>query len=202
MELIAVTNDRRTNEQLIGTLLDIESCIDAVILREKSKTDAEVIELITRLKESGFDASKIIVHGRADIAALTGINRVHLPGHGVPLPLIKEQFSALSFGKSVHSIEEAKAAYHAGANWLLYGHIFRTGSKEGLPPRGTEELFRIVESVPIPVYAIGGITPENLSALQQANVSGIAIMSSIFSANEPDKVVATYKRRIFHETNH
>ena len=72
MRLIAVTNDRMASEQLIRTLLEIEYSIDAVILREKSKTDAEVIDLIQTLKAAGFDESKIMVHGRTDIATMTG----------------------------------------------------------------------------------------------------------------------------------
>lgn len=196
MELITVTNDQMTNEQLLGTLLAIEQSIDAVILREKSKTDAELIELIRKLKASEFDDSKIIVHGRTDIAALSGIKKVQLPGHGVPLSLAKKHFPEISFGCSVHSFAEAEAACKAGADWLLYGHVFATGSKEGLPPRGTEELFHMIESLPVPVYAIGGITPENLSPLRQAGVSGVAVMSAIFGSREPDDAAAAYKEAI------
>ncbi|MCG7336681.1 thiamine phosphate synthase [Sporosarcina sp. ACRSM] len=193
MKLIAVTNDRIPNEQLIGTLLEIEQVIDAVILREKSKTDAEVIDLIQTLKASGFDSAKIIVHGRADIAAMTGIEKVQLPGHGAPLPLAKQQFPSLSFGRSTHSFEEAEAAYTAGADWLLYGHLFATDSKEGLSPRGTEELFQIVESLSIPVYAIGGIQPKHLPALKQSGVAGVAVMSSIFGNDNPRKAADGYR---------
>lgn len=193
MRLIAVTNSQMSNEQLIGTLLAIESSIDAVILREKSKTDVEVIDLIEQLKELRFDASKIIVHGRANIASMTGIEKVQLPGHGAPLPLVKQQFPALSFGRSVHSFEEAEAASTAGADWLLYGHLFASDSKEGLPPRGTEELFQIVESLPIPVYAIGGIQPKHLPALKQNGVAGIAVMSSIFGHATPRKAADGYR---------
>ncbi len=199
MRLIAVTNDRMASEQLIRTLLEIEYSIDAVVLREKSKTDAEVIDLIQTLKAAGFDESKIMVHGRTDIATMTGIKKVQLPGHGVPLALVKKHFPELSFGRSVHSIEEAEVAYKAGADWLLYGHLYATGSKDGLPPRGTEELFRIAASLPIPVYAIGGIKPEHLSPLHQGGIAGVAIMSSIFSSDEPDKVATAYKE-VFHAT--
>ncbi len=199
MQLIAVTNNQLSNERLISTLLTIESSVDAVILREKSKTDAEVIDLIEQLKESRFEASKIIVHGRADIAAMTGIDKVQLPGHGAPLPLVQKQFPVLSLGRSIHSFKEAEAAYTAGADWLLYGHVFATDSKEGLPPRGTEELFQIVESLPIPVYAIGGIQPKHLPALKQNGVAGIAIMSSIFGHANPRKAADGY-REVQHVT--
>ena len=200
MKLIAVTNDKMSTVELAETIIATEPYIDAVILREKMKTDIEVINLIQKLVGSGVNQSKLIVHGRADIATLCGINKVQLPGHGAPLPLIKEHFPDLSFGRSVHSYDEAEIAVKAGASWLLYGHLFETNSKEGLPPRGTEELSRIIESVAVPVYAIGGINPKHLSELQLAGVSGVAIMSSIFGSDDSVNAVKAYKEALHHVT--
>lgn len=197
MNLIAVTDDKMETAQLVETLCAIEPSIDAVILREKSKTDAEMIDLIQTLKTSGFNESKLIVHRRPDVATTVGIHKVQLPGHGLPLNLAKKHFPSLSFGRSVHSLKEAKAAYNDGADWVLYGHLFATGSKEGLPPRGTEELHQIADSIPIPVYAIGGIQPEHLSSLQPIGISGVAVMSTIFGSDEPDKAAASYKEGFY-----
>ncbi|WP_342514158.1 thiamine phosphate synthase [Sporosarcina sp. FSL K6-1522] len=193
MKLIAVTNDQMTTAQLLETLLTIEADIDAVILREKSKTDAEMVDLIQKLGESGFDQSKIIIHGRADMAVLTGILQVQLPGHSLPLAQVKKHFPNIAFGRSVHSFKEAEAAYQAGADWLLYGHVFTTASKEGLPPRGTTELIQIATQLPVPVYAIGGIRSEHLPSLQRAGISGVAFMSAIFNSHEPVTAIAAYK---------
>lgn len=193
MELMAITNNQMTTTQLLETLLVIEANIDAVILREKSKTAAEMMDLIQKLKETGFDQSKIIIHGRADMAVLTGISKVQLPGHGLPLAQVKKHFPNIAFGRSIHSFEEAEAAYQSGADWLLYGHVFTTASKEGLPSRGTTELMQIATQLPIPVYAIGGIKPEHLPSLQQAGVSGIAVMSAIFNSHEPATASVAYK---------
>lgn len=193
MKIIAVTDDKLETNQLLDTLLTIEASIDAVILREKSKTDSEVITFIEQLIEAGFDSTKVIVHRRINVASITGIKKVQLPGYDVPLALLRKQFPAISFGRSVHSIEEAEAAYKAGADWVLYGHIFATNSKEGLPPRGTDELFQIVESLPIPVYAIGGIQPHHLPQLNQGGVAGVAVMSSIFGSDHPKIAATTYK---------
>jgi thiazole tautomerase (transcriptional regulator TenI) len=193
MKVIAVTNDRMSNQQLVDTLLKIEPFIDAVILREKSKADAEIIDLIQKLRTAGFDETKIIVHSRTDIASITRIKKVQLPGYGLPLTLLKKQFPDILFGKSVHSYEEAEAAYKAGADWILYGHLFATNSKNGFPPRGTEELSRITTSHPIPVYAIGGIKPQHLSQLQQTGVAGISIMSAIFECDNPEAAAKAYQ---------
>ena len=193
MKVIAVTNDRMTSQQLIDTLLTIEPFIDAIILREKSKVDAEIIDLIQMLQTAGFDKTKIIVHKRTDIASIMGIKKVQLPGNSVPLALLKNQYPDILFGRSVHSFEEAETAYKAGADWILYGHIFTTTSKDGMPPRGSEELSRITEALPIPIYAIGGIKPYHLSQLQQAGVAGISIMSAIFESDNPLAAAKIYQ---------
>lgn len=196
MDIFAVTNSKMKNEELVKILLQIDQLIDGVILREKSKTDHEVYELIRQLKVKGFNKEKIIVHGRPDLAVLTGIERVHLPGHGLPILPLKKQFPTLTFGRSVHSFEEAQDAYRDGANWLLYGHIFSSPSKVGVPPRGTEELFQIAKSIPLPIYAIGGIKPEHLTHLQRENVKGVALMSAIFNAETPKQTLTTYQQAI------
>ena len=152
-----------------------------------------MLDLLQALVDSGFNRLKIMVHGRADIASLSKIPKVQLPGHGVPLPLVKEYFPNISFGRSVHSFREAEIAINEGADWLLYGHLFTTNSKEGLPPRGTKELYRITASTTIPVYAIGGIKPEHLPRLQQAGIAGVAVMSSIFGSDNSVQAAQAYK---------
>lgn len=192
MKLIAVTDDQQSISDLVKTLIAIEPYIDGVILREKSKSDKELLTLIHRLKEVQFDTKKIIVHAKPHLAVAEHIQNVQLPGRSEPLSIFKKQFTKLSFGKSVHSLEEAQSAANAGANSVLYGHIFDTNSKFGLAPRGTDELRQITESMDIPVYAIGGIQPKHIEQLRQLNITGIAVMSSIFNHENPKEAAKSY----------
>lgn len=80
-------------------------------------------------------------------------------------------------GVSVHSVEQAVQAQRQGADFLMAGHIFPTGCKPGLPPRGLEFLQQVCQAVTIPVYAIGGITPENAPTALKAGAEGVCIMS-------------------------
>ncbi|MDS9472076.1 thiamine phosphate synthase [Sporosarcina pasteurii] len=191
MKLIAVTNDRMSIDELIQTLLAIEPYIDAVILREKSKTDTEILKLIQKLKEVNFNVKKMIVHGKPTIANTEQIDKVQLPG-GLPLPDLMRQYPALLFGKSVHSLEEAIVAEADGAESVLYGHLFKTNSKPGLQPRGTDDLRRIVSSLTIPVYAIGGIRPSHIERLREVGIAGVAIMSTIFESEHPKNIAKEY----------
>lgn len=192
MKLIAVTNDRMPLVDLIETLEVIEPYMDAVILREKSKSKPDLLKLIRHLKESNFDDKKIIVHGNPEIAASEQVDYVQLPGRGFPLQILKEQFPTLSFGKSVHSFEEAKNAAAEGADSVLYGHLFQTNSKPGLQPRGIEEISKIAAGLEIPVYAIGGILPHHIKTLIDLNIAGIAVMSTIFNSEHPKEAAKSY----------
>src|SRR5699024_7828977 len=93
---------------------------------------------------------------------------VQLAYHSLPTPLVKEGYLNLAIGKSVHSLEEAMEAEKAGADYLLYGHIFESKSKPELLPKGLEQLSILTQSVDVPIIAIGGITVDNLPAIMDA----------------------------------
>ncbi|MFH4233425.1 thiamine phosphate synthase, partial [Acinetobacter baumannii] len=83
---------------------------------------------------------------------------------------MKEKFSYLHVGYSVHSLEEAVEAFKSGADSLVYGHVFPTECKKGVPARGLEEISDIARSLSIPIIAIGGITPENTKDILASEV--------------------------------
>lgn len=180
LKIIAVTNDQLSVNDLVNQIIAIHQQIDFVILREKSKSDNELFQIITKLKMSGFDINKIIIHNRADIALITGITKVQLPSYSLPLNELKKSFPTLSFGKSIHSYNEAKQALANHADWLLYGHIYETNSKPNVRPRGVDELVQITQNLPIPVYAIGGIKNKHITELKQYKIAGVAMKSTFF----------------------
>ncbi|MFK4998514.1 thiamine phosphate synthase [Bacillus sp. N9] len=88
----------------------------------------------------------------------------------------------------MHSLDEVDET----ADWLLYGHIFETACKDGATPRGINALHEITTHASCPVYAIGGIQPEHVELLRNAGASGIAVMSSIFSTDDPAATAKEY----------
>ena len=70
-------------------------------------------------------------------------------------------------------------AQQLGASYITAGHIFATDCKKGLPPRGLGFLKDICRRVDIPVYAIGGITEENMVSALEAGAEGVCIMSGL-----------------------
>ena len=190
MKLLGVTDDRLSVDELTLHLLRTAPFLDAIILREKSKSDEQLVDLVTRLASTEFPLDKLILHARPHLARRLKLKKVQLTGYGMSVRRAHQEFPELSFGCSIHSLKEAKVAMNEGADWLLYGHVFETPSKPGLPARGTEELFSIAQCSSIPVYAIGGIEPHHLPNLQQNHVAGVAVLSPMRSL----KTLQSYRK--------
>lgn len=200
MKLMAVTDDRQSVHDLASTIIGIKDKIDMVQIREKTKSAQEIISLIQYLLDGGVEKEKIILNDRLDIALLMGLLSVHLPEKGLPVKMVKQNFPHLKVGCSVHSYEGAKKAERDGADYVLYGHCFETNSKKGETPNGIEPLLEIIGELRIPVYAIGGITLNKIDTLQQVKADGIAVMSGIFSAEDPISTTKRYYEAIKHES--
>ncbi len=79
-----------------------------------------------------------------------------------------------------------------GCTYIIAGHIYDTDCKKGLEGRGLEFLKSVAESVDIPVYAIGGITTENISDVRNAGASGACIMSSAMTCDSPRYLIKRF----------
>jgi thiamine-phosphate pyrophosphorylase len=95
-------------------------------------------------------------------------------------------------GVSAHGLEEAREAELAGADFVVFGPVYYTPSKAAYgAPQGITALKKIVENLTLPVYAIGGIKPENVQAVMAAGVRGIALISAVSAAPDPRSAAAT-----------
>lgn len=88
----------------------------------------------------------------------------------------KEQKRIL-FGVSAHSLEEILLADGCGADYVFYSPVFETSCKPGAVPKGTDALEKICKKSPLPVYALGGILPENAVLCLKAGAAGVCVMS-------------------------
>ena len=176
--LIAVTKRKLCEREFLEQIERLaKSDIEAIILREKD-LDETAYEALAEsvLKLCGRYQKPCILHTFTDAAMRLGCPAIHLP-----LPVLLAQKEKLAgfkqIGVSVHSVEEARVAEAAEASYLTAGHIYETDCKRGLPGRGLSFLKEVCENVSIPVYAIGGITPEKLPELKAAGAAGGCIMS-------------------------
>lgn len=192
MEIHVISNGRQALDQFACIASKVEPYVSYIHLREKSRTAGELMSGIHHLTEQGVPLSKVIINDRADVARVAGACGVQLAYHSLPPRRVKQTFPELRVGRSVHSLEEAKRACEEEVDYILFGHIYPTGSKPDLQPRGLKELARIVDAVAIPVIAIGGIKPEHMADIRAAGASGFAVMSGITEAHDPLLAIQSY----------
>lgn len=177
----------------------IHSDVDYIHIREKTKSAADIMKIVSSLVAKGIPKEKLVVNDRMDVAVLHNIPNLHLPSHGFSIQEVKKFRPSFRIGRSIHSLEEAILCERDGADYLLYGHIFETSSKADLLPRGVERLEQICNNVNIPVIAIGGITPDTIERLRQTNVNGVAVMSYVMGSSDPKHALMKLKERVVEE---
>jgi hydroxymethylpyrimidine kinase/phosphomethylpyrimidine kinase/thiamine-phosphate diphosphorylase len=96
-------------------------------------------------------------------------------------------------GKSTHNLDEALQAEQDGADYIGFGAIYPTGSKNVTHIAGTVGLAGIRERIKIPVVAIGGITTSNACRVIDAGADALAVITSVLSAPRPDVAAAELK---------
>ncbi len=183
-------------EQLVEIVAEIHPYVAKIHLREKQKTARDLYQTMNLLTKGNVPMSKMVINDRVDVAFVTGAAAVHLAWHSLDVAVVKAKFPHLAVGCSIHSFEEGVRAQQNRTDYVVYGHIFFTNSKTGLKPKGLEELKKITEFLTVPVIAIGGILPENAKQVIQAGAKGIAVMSGIFDAHDPQAAVKAYKNVI------
>ncbi len=174
----------------------IQKDVDYFHIREKALNTRQLIEMIELLKEMRVPLSKVIINDRVDLAYMKKAAGIQLPYHGAPVSLVRKSFPDLKIGSSIHSLEDLKVAEGGGADFVLYGHIFETNSKPGKKPRGINQLKEITSYSSVPVIAIGGIKPSNISEVLGAGANGIAVMSGILLAEDPIISIKEYRQQL------
>ena len=186
-EIICVTNRSLCGGDLPAQIEKIAAARPkAIILREKDLPPEEYRELARAVMDICRKyGTQCILHSFTDAALELGADAIHLPLRMLmELPdSVKQGFRLI--GASCHSVEDALTAQRCGASYITAGHVFATDCKKGLPPRGLEFLRSVCESVSIPVYAIGGITPENLKDVRACGAAGGCIMSGLMKCDDP-----------------
>ena len=178
-EIVCVTNRALCGGDFLRRLDEIAACRpNAIILREKDLSEEEYTALAERAADiCGRYNTKLILHNFAGAAIKLGIKNIHLPLHKLA-EMSEEQRSYFDImGASCHSAEDAVTAERLGCTYITAGHIFATDCKKGLAPRGVDFLREICARVDIPVYAIGGISAENMRDIVQCGAAGGCIMS-------------------------
>lgn len=184
--LLLVTNRFRAVKPLPElTRAALAGGVNVVQVREKDLGREELRRLLAGVVEAAGDPTKVMVNGDAALATEFGIG-LHLPEYA---PIERPSGAGL-LSRAVH--DSPGAATTVAVDFAVAGHVFETASKPGRPPIGPSGLCEIVAVSPVPIVAIGGIAPERVGAVLSAGAVGIAVMSAINDAEDPESAARAF----------
>jgi thiamine-phosphate pyrophosphorylase len=159
-----------------------------VQLREKDWPSGRLLSLAERLRGRCRAAGvTFIVNDRVDLAVAVEADGVHLGQDDLPprvaRPLLRP---GMLLGVSTHSAEQARAAQAARADYVAVGSIFPTATKAGFELVGPGLLRELRPEMRVPLIAIGGITAANAGEAIRAGADGVAVISAVCGAPDPE----------------
>ncbi|HWR57867.1 MAG TPA: thiamine phosphate synthase [Thermodesulfovibrionales bacterium] len=181
-----------TPEDMVSAVL--EAGAGWIQYREKARTRREIYLESLRLRELTREfGAALIVNDHADIALAVEADGVHLGQDDLPLREARSLMGSRIIGISTHSPAEAVDAERGGADYIGFGPVFRTSTKDAGDPKGVDMLKEIRRLVGIPVVAIGGITLKNFPRVRKTGVDAVAVASAILKGDISENVRAFMK---------
>jgi len=176
---------------------------DLIQLRAKKLSPAEIRRMAEKILSITQRANVgLVINDHVDIAADLDAELCHLgqedffdSGH-LQVSELKIENSKLKIGLSTHSPEQAKRALAAGPDYIAIGPVYATGTKPTARPVTLEYVRWAAANVPIPWFAIGGITLENLGDVLAAGARRVCVVSAILNAPDVAKACVEFRRRL------
>ena len=198
--LYAVTDRAWVGKQ---TLLEqIEDALKGgatiIQLREKKLDDDSFVKEAVQVRALCHKYNvPLIINDNVDVAIKSGADGVHVGIEDAPVAEIRKRVSAdFIIGATCKTVEQAKIAEAAGADYMGVGAVFPSPTKTNAVRITNEQLREILSSVSIPAVAIGGISYDNVCEIKGSSVSGVAVISAIFGAEDIEKATALLKERV------
>ena len=161
----------------------------AVQLREKDLEGRALFELACEMRRlCDRYGAPLLINDRIDVAMAAGADGVHLAANSVPaIEARKLLGNSRLIGVSTHALDEVRSAADCGADFVVFGPVFAPLSKGSYsPPCGREELVAACRAASLPVFALGGITPERVPELAGSGAAGVAVIGSVIGAENPE----------------
>ncbi|MCG6878909.1 MAG: thiamine phosphate synthase [Deltaproteobacteria bacterium] len=161
---------------------------DTIQFRQKSGATKELIEIATEMKRVCSEmGATFIVNDRIDVAIAARADGIHLGQDDFPIGLARKLLgNDAIIGGSAGTPEEIETCVQEGVDYVGFGPIYATGSKDDAgPATGIDFLKQIVQTTPVPMIAIGGIDQTNAAQVMAAGAHGIAVISCVCCRDNP-----------------
>ncbi|HQC53032.1 MAG TPA: thiamine phosphate synthase [Lentisphaeria bacterium] len=200
MRLYLVTDRSHLAGRDFLTVLDaaLRGGVTMIQLREKEASSREFFDLAIQVRElSHSHGVPLWINDRLDIALAVEADGLHIGQSDLPAAVARRLMPpAMKLGVSAQTVEQAVQAERDGADCLGVGAMFPTGTKSDAKPVSADELRRIKQTVRIPIVAIGGINASNLALPMRCGVDGVAVVSAIMSAPDPEAAARELREKI------
>lgn len=188
MRLYAVTDRAWLGTQSLYEQVEaaLKGGVTCVQLREKNLDEADFLAEAMEISAlCGRYGVPFLINDNVEIALRCQADGVHVGQEDMQAAQVRLRLGpGRLIGVSAHSVEEARAAEAAGADYLGVGAMFGTSTKKNVRPLTPEILKAICQAVKIPVVAIGGIHARNMAQLAGTGADGAALVSAIFGAED------------------
>ena len=169
--------------------LAIKGGADTIQFRQKEGSTRELIEIASMMKNiCAKEGVPLIINDRIDISIAVDADGVHLGQDDFPVSLAREILGEDKIiGGSAGDLEEAKKCLVEGADYIGFGPVYTTASKEDAgPATGILKMKRVIDEIHLPFIGIGGIEAKNVRELMEAGVHGIAVISAVCCRENPE----------------
>lgn len=153
--------------------------------RNKLGSGAEAYRQALALRRAAADAGALfLVNDRCDLALAVEADGVHLGQQDLPLEMARRLLGpGRIVGVSTHRPEQVLEADRGGADYIGFGPVYAPRSKTDHDPVvGLEGLRAVRPLTRVPIFAIGGIGPEQVEAVRSAGADGVAVISAVLGA--------------------
>jgi thiamine-phosphate diphosphorylase len=175
-----VAESVRALERLLAEAID--AGVDLIQIRERDLDARALCELTRRvMRRASSTLTKVVVNDRADVALAANADGVHLRGDSADTARVRALRAGWLVGRSVHSGEPRVG--QPAEDYLLFGTMFPTASKPGAATADLAALGAVAVATPVPVLAIGGVTPDNAGACCRAGAAGVAAIGAFLPAD-------------------
>jgi thiamine-phosphate pyrophosphorylase len=158
-----------------------------VQVRMKRASARELFEAARGAVQLCRGRARVVVNDRPDVALAAGADGVHVGDEDLPVALVRRIVGPERLvGATVRTLESARQAAADGADYVGYGPVFATSTKQ-VPAelRGLDGLSAVARGSPIPVVAIAGLTVENAAEAARAGAAAAAVVSDVLGAADP-----------------
>ncbi len=196
--LYAITDRREREEEFYKKIEDaLKGGVKLLQLREKNVPFEQYLregrEVKRLCKKYGVP---LIINDSVRVALESGADGVHVGAEDSSVKEIKGMYPKLLVGSTAKTPARALQAEREGADYLGVGAVFPSPTKPEAIAITLKDLDEICSAVSIPVFAIGGITGENVLRLKGAKIAGVAVCSAVFSASDVQAAAKSFCRKL------